>query len=299
MESAAYRDKHSRFRWVAWATMLIASSLPDILCRQFSVDPPVWLPFAQIGALLIAAGALALSPSWRGLCGFVLALAALRLGWSVIMPAFAWSDSLAAWTQQLNWGARLFVGRALTLSGAVVIGLTLIGSGLTRRDLFLRWGDPSAPAQPEPLLWLRRSIPWTRFGPILLIIFGVVLPVFLYFSMRPDFSLAGRIWHFLPWGIATAAINAANVEFQFRSVLLARLKHSLPGREIVVLTACFFGLAHYYGQPSGPIGVFMAGMAGWLWGKSMIETRGWTWALSSHIVQDIVIFVFMAMAPAA
>jgi membrane protease YdiL (CAAX protease family) len=275
--------------------MFIASSLPEIVCRQLAVDPPAWLPFAEIGALLLAASICAFSPNWRGLCGFVLALAALRLGWSVIMPAFAWSDTLSAWAQQLNWAARLFLERLLALSGAIIIGLTLIGSGLTRRDLFLRWGDPSAPAQPEPFLWFRHPISWTRFGLILLGIFGVVLPLFLYFSIRPDFSLAGRVWHFLPWGIAIAAVNAANEEFQFRCVLLARLKHLLPEKETVLLTAVFFGLAHYYGQPSGPIGVVLAGIAGWLWGKSMIETRGWTWAFAIHLVQDIVIFVFIAM----
>jgi membrane protease YdiL (CAAX protease family) len=229
------------------------------------------------------------------LSGFILALAALRLGWSVIMPTFAWSDTLTAWTQHLNWGQRLLVGRVLALSGAVIIGLTLIGSGLTRRDLFLRWGDPSAPAR--PILWWRRSMPWTQFGPLLLLVSGVVLPLFLYFSMRPDLSLAGRIWQFLPWGIATAAVNAANEEFQFRCVLLARLKHLLPENETVWLTACFFGLAHYYGQPSGPYGVVLAGIAAWLWAKSMIETRGWIWAVSIHMVQDLVIFAFLATTP--
>jgi membrane protease YdiL (CAAX protease family) len=141
-------------------------------------------------------------------------------------------------------------------------------------------------------------MPWTQFGVILLLVFGVVLPLFLYFSMRPDLSLAGRIWQFLPWGIATAAVNAANEEFQFRCVLLARLKHLLPENETVWLTAGFFGLSHYYGQPSGPYGVLLAGIAGWLWAKSMIETRGWTWAVSIHMVQDLVIFAFLAMTPA-
>jgi membrane protease YdiL (CAAX protease family) len=279
--------------------MFIASSLLDIIFRQFSVDPPAWLPFAEISALLLMAIACALSPKWRGLAGFILALAALRLGWSVVLPSFAWSDTLSNWSQKLNWGERQFLGRVLALSGAGIMAITLLGSGLTRRDLFLRWGDPSAPAQPEPLLLLRRPIRWTLFGPILLIIFGVVLPLFLYFSLRPDFSLAGKVWRFLPWGIATAALNAANEEFQFRCVLLGRLKHLLSEKESVLLTACLFGLAHYYGQPSGRIGVLLAAIAGWLWGKSMIETRGWTWALSSHFVQDIVIFIFLAMTPSA
>jgi hypothetical protein len=278
--------------------MLIASALPDILLRQFWIDPPGWLPFAQIGALLILVTICALSPSWRALCGFILALAALRLGWSVVLPTFAWSDTLARWSQQLNWGERQFLGRVLALSGAVIMSFTLIGSGLKRRDLFLRCGDLSAPAQREPLLLIFKAIPWTRLGPILLIIFGVALPLFLYFSLRPDLSLAGKMWRFLPWGFATAALNAANEEFQFRCVPLARLKHLLPDREMILLTACLFGLGHYYGQPSGPIGVLLAGIAGWFWGKSIIETRGWTWAFAIHMVQDIVIFAFLAMTPA-
>ena len=128
----------------------------------------------------------------------------------------------------------------LALSGAVIISLTLIGSGLTRRDLFLRSGDLAAPAQPEPILPIRRPIPWTQFGPILLIVFGVVLPLFLYFSLQPDLSLAGKMWRFLPWGLATAVLNAANEEFQFRCVPLARLKHLLPDREMVLADGVLF-----------------------------------------------------------
>ena len=65
-----------------------------------------------------------------------------------------------------------------------------------------------------------------------------------------------------------------------------------------LLTAVLFGLGHYYGQPSGPIGVLMAGFAGWIWAKSMIETRGSAWAFLIHMVQDIVIFSFLAAGAA-
>jgi membrane protease YdiL (CAAX protease family) len=282
-------------RWIAWGAMLVASPLPEILC-QWGGTPPLWLPLAQIAVLLIATIIFALAPATRSLCGFLLALAALRLGWSVLMPTIAFSDTVARWATGLDWGARLFLGRLLAVSGAVVMVITLLGGGVTRRDLFLCRGDLDAPAQPEPVLWFRQPIPWTRFGTQLLIIFGVALPVFLFFTVRPDFAQAARIWHFLPWGIATAVLNAANEEFQFRSVLLARLRDSLRDKEAVLLTAALFGLGHYYGQPSGPIGVVMAGVAGWLWGKSMIETRGFIWAFCTHVVQDLVIFCFLAMA---
>jgi CAAX protease family protein len=276
--------------------MLLASALPDIILCQLYEESPGWVPFAQIGLLLLATVLFGFSPRWRPICGFLLTLAAIRLGWSVIKFSLVWSDSLRE--INLGWAAHWFVERVLALAGAVIIGLTLIGSGLTRRDLFLRTGEVDAMARPEPPFWFR-PIPWTLLGPILLVIFSVTLPIFLYFSLHPDFSTSERAWHLLPWGILTAVVNAANEEFQFRCVPLARLKHLLSDREMALLTASFFGLQHYFGQPSGFIGVLLAGIAGWLWAKSLIETRGWMWAFSIHMVQDIVIFVFLAMtAPA-
>jgi membrane protease YdiL (CAAX protease family) len=65
-----------------------------------------------------------------------------------------------------------------------------------------------------------------------------------------------------------------------------------------VITAVLFGLRHYYGQPSGPLGVVMAGIAGWFWARSMIETRGFFWAFFIHMVQDVVILSFLAVATA-
>jgi hypothetical protein len=184
------------------------------------------------------------------------------------------------------------------LSGILLLGFTLIGSRITRRDLFLSRGNLSAPAQPIPFLGLRKPIPWTVFGPALLVVFGVALPLFLYFTVYPDFTDRGRILRYLPWILLVAALNAANEEFQFRSVLLAHLRNVVSPAEGVLLTAVLFGLGHYYGQPSGPLGVVMAGIAGWFWARSMIETRGFVWAFFIHMVQDIVILSFLAVATA-
>lgn len=202
------------------------------------------------------------------------------------------------WSESADWRIRLFIETAAPLTGALLMSLTLIGSGMTRRDVFLCRGNLSAPAQPIPFLGLRKPIPWTVFGPALLVVFGVALPLFLYFTIHPDMTAGGRIVRFLPWILLGAAINAANEEFQFRNVLLAHLRNVVSPGEAVLLTAVLFGLGHYYGQPSGPIGVVMAGFAGWIWARSMIETRGSAWAFFIHMVQDIVIFSFLAGAAA-
>ena len=232
----------------------------------------------------------------RGLTRFLIAIALLNFAWDYISPALAALPPVLAVTDNASWGARLFLGRTFTLSGAVLVSLTLIGSGITRRDLFLCRGNPAAPAQPIPFLGLRKPVPWTWVGPAFILVFALVLAPYLYLTVHPNFSLSERIGRTFPWSVAVATLNAASEEFQFRSVLLAHLRGLFRPAEIILLTAVYFGLGHYYGQPSGPLGVLMAGFAGWIWARSMIDTRGGLWAFSIHMVQDIVIFTFLAVA---
>jgi membrane protease YdiL (CAAX protease family) len=224
----------------------------------------------------------------RRLTRFLVAVALLNLAWSCISPALAALPSVLAVTDNASWGARLFLARTFTLSGAILVSLTLIGSGITRRDLFLCKGNLAAPAQPFGVSWM-----W--LGPAFMLVFGLVLSGYLYLTVHPNFSVSERIIRTFPWSIAVATLNAASEEFQFRSVLLAHLRGVFRPAEMALLTAVFFGLGHYYGQPSGPLGVLMAGFAGWIWARSMIETRGGVWAFLIHFVQDIVIFAFLAV----
>jgi hypothetical protein len=62
--------------------------------------------------------------------------------------------------------------------------------------------------------------------------------------------------------------------------------------------ATYFGLTHYYGTPSGAVGVLMAGFWGWAAGKSMIDSRGFTFNYLLHFGMDVIIFMFFVMAVA-
>jgi hypothetical protein len=73
----------------------------------------------------------------------------------------------------------------------------------------------------------------------------------------------------------------------------------LSNRQAILLTAAYFGIGHYYGVPYGIIGVLMAGILGWLLGKSMLETKGFFWAWFIHFLQDVMIFSFMAIGSIA
>jgi membrane protease YdiL (CAAX protease family) len=219
----------------------------------------------------------------------------LNFAWGYLSPALAGSAPVLAVTDHVSWGARLFLARSCTLSGVILVSFTLIGSGITRRDLFLCKGNPAAPAQPIRFLGMRKPVPWTLLGPAFIVLFAVVLAPYLYLTVHPNFSVSERILRTFPWSLAVATLNAASEEFQFRSVLLAHLRGIFPAGETILLTAVFFGVGHYYGQPSGPLGVAMATFAGWIWARSMIDTRGGVWAFLIHMAQDIVIFTFLAV----
>jgi membrane protease YdiL (CAAX protease family) len=281
-------------RLLAWGAV-IATTLPEIIWQESGHKISFW--FTAIESVLIVAAALAALtfPRTRDLTRFLLAVAVLNFAWGFIAPALAGLPSVRAITDHASWGARLFLCRSFTLSGAVLVSLTLVGSGITRRDLFLCWGHPGAPAQAIPFLGLRKPVSWAWLGPIFILVFALVLSPYLYLTVHPNFSVSERIFRTFPWSLAVATLNAASEEFQFRSVLLAHLRGLFRPAETILLTAVFFGLGHYYGQPSGPLGALMAGFAGWIWARSMIETRGGVWAFLIHLVQDIVIFTFLAV----
>ena len=66
----------------------------------------------------------------------------------------------------------------------------------------------------------------------------------------------------------------------------SRLRSWLP----VVLQAVLFGLLHYRGVPSGPVGVVMAGGWGFLLGWLRRHTGGLVTPLAAHVAADVVIF---------
>ena len=281
-------------RIIAW-TAVIGSTVPDIIWQESGHPASVWFPVIESSLILAAAAVVLRFPSLRGLTRFLIAIAILNFAWDYISPALAGLPAVHAVTDNTSWGARLFLERTFTLSGAVLVSLTLIGSGATRRDLYLCKGNPGAPAQPISFLGLRKPVPWTWLGPAVIAVFALALAPYLYLTVHPNFNFVGRIFHTLPWSLAVATLNAASEEFQFRCVPLAHLRDVFRPAENVLLTAVFFGIGHYYGQPSGPLGVVMAGFAGWIWARSMIDTRGTVWAFFIHMAQDIVIFTFLAV----
>jgi hypothetical protein len=283
-------------RSCAWGVILFGDALPEIVWRSFGYTPSLALPLIQVIAMLALAVFVGHAYGNKNLVGFVLAVAAMRFGWNVVVPILDQTSIVQQAAQACDPGGKFFLLRFNRLAGAVLLCLTLVGSGLTRQDLFLCAGNIKAPAEPEPWLGLRRRVSWLRFGTIVLFVMSALLVLYMTVSFRPNFSSMSQIGELWCWAVATSAMNAANEEFQFRCVVLGRL-NGVAGscREAMLMSGVLFGVGHYFGQPSGMGGVLTASLAGWLWAKSMLETRGFFWAFTMHFLQDMIIFGFLAL----
>jgi membrane protease YdiL (CAAX protease family) len=287
-----------KLKTLVWGAIFIVN-VPQIIYRllvsRMPGEPynPIWLALAEVVILTMLC---VMTWAWtavKPLRGFVLALLAIFVGTFFIIPYTHEIVSQLNWIQHASWGVRLVAIRLeVHLVQVVLMALTLIGSGLGRRELFLVLGNPSAPFEPSRLLPAVRDVPksWTRvvleWLPYYIIILGIVLAL----QIRPSMSQIFQVLIFLPGIIIGAAINAFGEEFEFRSILLARLEPVLGSNSAILMSSAVFGLMHYFGTPGGPFGVVLTGYLGWLMAKSMIETRGFVWAFSIHFIGDFVIY---------
>jgi membrane protease YdiL (CAAX protease family) len=255
---------------------------------------PDWLAWAQVAVLAALWAVSWVWPVAKPLRGYFLALVAYYVGLNVLESA-TWLN----WVRQSSWGTGVVARRLvehLLLTG--IMALTLIGSGIGRRGLFLARGELRAPAQPARLLLIKKATPWNRVLREWLPAYAAIVVVIEVLLVRPQVSRIPRALLALPAIVLAAAINALGEEFEFRSMPLARLEPVLGPQPAIWLAAGLFGLMHYFGDPGGPQGVLLAAYLGWIAAKSMIETRSIVWAFLIHFVGDFVIYFFWALVAA-
>jgi len=276
---------------------------PTIILRLFvrglPAEPvvPSWLVWAQVVVLTVLWAVTWVWPTVKPLRGFVLALLAFWVALFLIIPFVEESAAWSNWVQQASWGVWLVATLGIRLIIVALMALTLIGSGIGRRELFLVRGNPSAPAQPTRFLHGKEPKPWNRVARGFLPYYAIILAIVVGIQIRPDVSQIPRALIFLPAIVIMAVINAFAEEFEFRSMLLSRLEPVVGPRQAILMTSVMFGLAHYIGgAPGGPIGALLAGYLGWIAAKSMIETRGFVWAFSLHFLGDFIVYAFLAMS---
>lgn len=282
---------------VAWAVMLISSALPAILFNTLGGGAPAWLQWAQIGAVTAV---LALTLVWapvRPLRAIALVLLALLLG--------AWLVEQLAVTERLRGlfpagtapFTRQFLGEQggrLALTVLMIGALWLIFGD--RHAFFLTTGDLHAPAAPIRWLGITDPVAWSRLAPIAGVLISLGTLAFVWLGLRPTAVEFRAALPLLPVVVLIAALNAFGETIAYRASFLAGLELPVGAAQALVLAAVWFGIGHYYGMPSGVIGVVMASFLGWFLGRSVLDTRGIVWAWGIHWLQDVVIFFFLAMA---
>ena len=285
-------DTPGRCSFIAWLAILPASPLVSIIYATLQAHPPAWLPLANLAASAVLLALGYAFPSLRPIRGYLLSVTLLVLGYVILLQL----ESMDAWRARFSnapaWQF-VFADALLELIPCGLLALSLVRSGLMRRDLFLTRGSMRAPfAMPFGIA----SASWAWLGPFLALFLAAPLLLQLMFTVKPDFHLLQRAVRGLPLALAFSVLNAAQEEFRFRAVLLGRLVPAVGASQALWITSILFGLGHWFGHPSGPTGVAMAAFAGFIWGKSMLDTRGFAWAWIIHGFEDLVIFSLLLMA---
>jgi hypothetical protein len=278
---------------------LLVSDLPNGIWHCFASEPG-WLYWAKVAALalflLLTLVLRPLRPLWKYALIF---LAFFLANW--------FSDRIGAAGLWQKWFGGAHASYALTWWGRQLIQVifTLILLAVTRLVLrrrqafFLAAGQVNAELEPVRWLGIRQGQRWTTFGWIFAGCFAGGTALFVVLAYGKYLHNFARILLLLPLALVFAALNAFTEEFTYRAPLLGATREVLGSQPALWINAVFFGLAHYlYGTPGGLPGLLMTTFVGYLFGKSMLETRGAFWALLTHMLADIPIFVLYALASA-
>lgn len=277
---------------VAWAAILSASGPAEIIWRVgFGGRETVWIAVAQTGALFLLLGLVRTWRAVRPLTALVSALTALAGGF-VVLFLLERATGFTAWAGRAPQYLAIPAESALLCLPTLAMLAVAFGFGFRRRQLFLTRGDLAAPSR---VPGTSRRLPWSRVGPVAILLFAVPLGVQLALTTHTHAHLL-RVAELLPLGIGFAAVNAAQEELRFRAVPLALAVPVVGGERPIWMTATTFGLAHWFGHPSGPSGVALTLIGGLVLAKAMLETRGLLWPWAIHAVQDVLIFAFLVLA---
>jgi membrane protease YdiL (CAAX protease family) len=283
----------------AWTAGLLAGSgLTVIVWRealhQDGAAFPQLVGAAAAGLLLLGSY---LAPSLRRLRLFSVVLMVQTTGFAAVelvagLPAYrAWALAVPA---ALSFG----VANSAKLVPVALAAALLAAAGQSRGELYLRIGNLRAPAE-IPLPVTTRRTTWPRLGIILIVLVGVYLVFHVAVTRHPSSAAVTTLLEYSPVVVVSAAVNTFCEEFLFRNSLIAPLVPAIGRPQAVWLTSLRFGIGHFYGNPSGLIGVVGATLFGFVLGRSMIETGGSGWAWMIHFAEDVVIFALIALtAPA-
>lgn len=276
---------------VAWAIVLLLT-VPEIILRAFIGLDASWMLPARITLLSAMVGLTFVGSVVRPLRGMLvifLVIYAVEGGFflTVLPQAQVYQDVFGGDANLAFLGERL-----LRIGAVLVMVVVLVRMGLGRRDYYLAVGDLAATA--EAMRIPARPEPWTTFGRNYAIISVGLLLAFLIPSLQP--SLAELSLGLVAFAAICAAMNAFAEEFLYRAALIPQVLPLFGKGATLLLLPTWFGLAHWFGVPSGLPGVLLAAIGGWFFTRSMIETRGIAWAWGLHFLADFTVYLVLLLA---
>lgn len=278
---------------VLWVVTLFVSILPDIFFRELTGSTPSWLFWVKVALLGLS---ILLSFTWQAIKPirfyFIVLLTLNLANW--VIGLIQQTPQWQVWFSGDSFISLLAETQVLRFGVALVMIATMLILMRGRSAFFLVKGQLDAPAEPVRFLF-DKPISWTRFGAILSVAISLGTLAFLVIAGRPSLGSFLGALPLLPFVLLFAAMNAFSEEMSYRAAPLATLQDKVSKGQALLVTAAYFGIWHYYGVPYGVVGVVMAGILGWLLGKSMLETKGFFWAWFIHFLQDVMIFSFMAI----
>jgi uncharacterized protein len=179
------------------------------------------------------------------------------------------------------------------LIALIVAAITLIISPESRA--LLTFGAIDKTAIKEKWLGINGITTWTRNGLQLLFFISCATALFMFLGVKYTNSLGNFKLYFIPFILLISFTNALSEELIYRFAINGNLMAQTPKITVLILSAVLFGIPHYWGFPSGIIGVIMAGVLGYVLSKSVFETQGLGIAWGIHFVQDVIIFTALLM----
>ena len=160
---------------------------------------------------------------------------------------------------------------------------------------FLSKGQLNVIPEKEKWLGLNGKSSWKSNGLQLLFFISIATGIFMFMALKYTNSLGNFQLSFIPLIVLFSFTNALTEELIFRFGIVGGLFNDYSKLTIMILSALLFGLPHYFGWPSGIIGVIMSGALGYMLCKITIETKGLSMAWTIHFVQDLIIFSALFM----
>ena len=207
---------------------------------------------------------------------------------------------LRTWTGKLKFalvkdsrldGLLKFQSAQLILTIVVLVIIYLLNPA--NFATFFRFGDVNARIGKISWLGITGNETWLQIALTLGLFITLGTGIFMFLQVKKSGARFVLPLSLLLWSIVFSAMNAFSEEAIFRMGIVSPLYGQLSVPIIAIISGVLFGLPHYFGQPSGPVGVLMAGFLGWLLALSLIETQGLFLAWAIHFAQDVVIFVSM------